>query len=76
MCPINALEKGTPVTRLGLATKICRLFYDYVNARAGETSVNPALAIAPGKIQFDRLVLVGLHPVQGSNWQADIACDF
>ncbi|KAJ2915548.1 hypothetical protein MD484_g4887, partial [Candolleomyces efflorescens] len=76
ICSIDALEKGIPVTRLMLATKICRLFYDYLKAREGEPSVNSALAIGPGKIQFEKLVLVGLHPVQGSNWQADIACDF
>ncbi|TFK24495.1 hypothetical protein FA15DRAFT_592283 [Coprinopsis marcescibilis] len=64
-----------PITRAHLALLIAQNFSRFVELARSQSPTAGEYIIAPGGIQYEHLVLVGLHNVFEDVWQADVAID-
>ncbi|KAF4575459.1 hypothetical protein AB1N83_011483 [Pleurotus pulmonarius] len=67
-------ENG-PITRAGLAVEIAKVISCFVMNSAYEPCANEDWQLHPSNITIKRVVLVALHHVSESSWQAEILVD-
>ncbi|EAU82744.2 hypothetical protein CC1G_10649 [Coprinopsis cinerea okayama7 len=71
---IDLVSHG-PMTRAQLAQVLAQNFARFMDVARTERPDVSEYAIGPGGIQFEHLVLVGIHNVFEDVWQADVAID-
>ncbi|TFK24498.1 hypothetical protein FA15DRAFT_680663 [Coprinopsis marcescibilis] len=72
---IDLIAPTGPITRAQLALLIAQNFARFMEIARTQSPTAAEYVIAPGAIQYEHLVLVGLHNVFEDVWQADIAID-
>ncbi|KAJ2931050.1 hypothetical protein H1R20_g6038, partial [Candolleomyces eurysporus] len=71
---INLVASG-PITRTQLATQLAANFSRFMEIARTQKPTSADYSIGPSSIQFEHLVLIGLHNVLEDVWQADVAID-